>query len=658
MKLRILFLLFSFAIFNNLAAQNANSCYADLRREGVRLLEKKDYRNAIDKFFAARYCPDKPAKDDLDDLIQRTQNQWVKALDDAKKATVRALAKADSLIAYFGFAQDRAWAYKNGKFAVIDRSGKRLTDFEFENPESFKESGYAIAQKADGFYYLIDKTGKVSEPYNYFFPCNNGWYKVKKGNLYTFYDKNYRQVEGWGWYEAIGNFDRGLAKMKKNGKWGLINNKGKIITSPVFDEIGDSFFADRNIAKVKQADKWGIIDRNGRFILEPNYYQIEFYSFDCKLRGAYSLKYNGKYGLLNQDYKIWTDTLFDRRPECQGDFIFAMQGNQYQLFDSTLKVLIPAEIGTTLNFLFDQTVTHIQKDNKWGFFVKSNYKIIAPQFDSQPYFDNGVASVYKNGKVGFINLEGTFIIPPQYDKAYRPIWGDHIFTVEIGGKQINIDRNNQLLDYAPRGPYREGLAAISQNGKEGYIDKKGETVIPPQFDYADIFKNGLANIQVAGKWGTINKKGEMVIPPQFDEKYAFKNGFARVKKGNQFAIMDTTGHYIIQFKDQQIDFEAFNGNLIWVKDESDKWGLMNKQGQSIVSPRYDRIYFGENGALSVVQNGKHGVVDEMGRILISPQFDSVYMFIEYGTATSYGEEFRISHKGELIVDETLEPQKK
>lgn len=65
-------------------AQKKENCYTALRKDGLALLQKKNYRSAIDKFFAARYCPDKPAKDDLDALIKKTQDAWVKALDDAK----------------------------------------------------------------------------------------------------------------------------------------------------------------------------------------------------------------------------------------------------------------------------------------------------------------------------------------------------------------------------------------------------------------------------------------------------------------------------------------------------------------------------------------------------------------------------------------------
>ncbi len=80
-----------------LAAQN--QCYQDLRKEGLSLLAQKDYRKAIDKFFAARYCPDKPVKDDLDELIKKTQDAWVKELNDTKKAAQAALQQLQAATA-------------------------------------------------------------------------------------------------------------------------------------------------------------------------------------------------------------------------------------------------------------------------------------------------------------------------------------------------------------------------------------------------------------------------------------------------------------------------------------------------------------------------------------------------------------------------------
>ena len=44
-------------------------------------------------------------------------------------------------------------------------------------------------------------------------------------------------------------------------------------------------------------------------------------------------------------------------------------------------------------------------------------------------------------------------------------------------------------------------------GKYGYIDKTGQMIITPQFDYADAFSEGLTRVGIgdanAGKWGYI-----------------------------------------------------------------------------------------------------------------------------------------------------------
>ncbi len=284
----------------------------------------------------------------------------MKALDDAKKATDRALAKADSLIAYFGFTQDRAWAYKSGKFAVIDRSGKRLTNFEFENPEPFKQSGYAIAQKADGFYYLIDKTGKVSEPYNYFFPCNNGWYKVKKGNLHTFYDKNYKQVEGWDWYERIENFQNNIAKIQKDGKWGCISPSGNVVTPILFDAID---FLDTNFAIVDVAGKEGIINKEGSYIIPPQFEDIYSYTGDCFAKAFF--KNDGKYGVFDKNFNVMVSSRFDWIQGCTNDLLGFKQNDKFGILDKNGNIIVQPEYESI--FSNDKNITWLLKDNKWGY---------------------------------------------------------------------------------------------------------------------------------------------------------------------------------------------------------------------------------------------------------------------------------------------------
>ena len=79
--------LFLFLIADGaLAAQPAQSasCYQAMRQEGVDMMQKKNYKNAINQFWTTLVvCKDKPPKDDLNDLIREAQQRWVSDLENA-----------------------------------------------------------------------------------------------------------------------------------------------------------------------------------------------------------------------------------------------------------------------------------------------------------------------------------------------------------------------------------------------------------------------------------------------------------------------------------------------------------------------------------------------------------------------------------------------
>ena len=54
--------------------------------------------------------------------------------------------------------------------------------------------------------------------------------------------------------------------------------------------------------------------------------------------------------------------------------------------------------------------------------------------------------------------------------------------------------------------FYDGLSCVKQNGKYGFIDKKGKVVVPFQFDdTAYSFSDGLAYVKQDGKYGFIDK---------------------------------------------------------------------------------------------------------------------------------------------------------
>ena len=58
------------------------------------------------------------------------------------------------------------------------------------------------------------------------------------------------------------------AAVKKNGKWGYIDNKGKIVIEPAYEDA-DSFSI--GYAPFCENGKWGCIDKKGVVLIKPQF---------------------------------------------------------------------------------------------------------------------------------------------------------------------------------------------------------------------------------------------------------------------------------------------------------------------------------------------------------------------------------------------------
>ena len=57
------------------------------------------------------------------------------------------------------------------------------------------------------------------------------------------------------------------------------------------------------------------------------------------------------------------------------------------------------------------------------------------------------------------------------------------------------------------------LGRVLKEGKQGYLDTKGNIAIEPKFDIAWEFSKGLARVEIDGKEGYINSEGKYVWEP-------------------------------------------------------------------------------------------------------------------------------------------------
>ncbi|MFW6016142.1 MAG: WG repeat-containing protein, partial [bacterium] len=149
--------------------------------------------------------------------------------------------------------------------------------------------------------------------------------------------------------------------------------------------------------------------------------------------------------------------------------------------------------------------------------------------------------------------------------------------------------------------FSEGLALVVNNNNAGYIDASGEYKIEPTLYYDPFssngnFSNGLAPAKKSEeeKWGYINKKGEFVIPPIFDYAYDFSGEIACIKEDSKFGYIDINGEYLIKPKYEVA--KSFFEELALVKEEGNEYyGYINKKGEMVIAPTYiymDQVMYG------------------------------------------------------------------
>ena len=136
-------------------------------------------------------------------------------------------------------------------------------------------------------------------------------------------------------------------------------------------------------------------------------------------------------------------------------------------------------------------------------------------------------------------------IKSLYDEVYEE---EKIYLVKKNGKYGVLDKNGHVL-IKPKytgidSRFYEGMLTTWGEGGVGYINEKGEEVVPCIYQSSQKFSNGLAGVRRKGeKWGFINKQGKEVIPPTYDEIWEpfSEKGIAKVELNKEKFYIDTKG---------------------------------------------------------------------------------------------------------------------
>ncbi len=301
---------------------------------------------------------------------------------------------------------------------------------------------------------------------------------------------------------------------------------------------------------------------------------------------------------------------------------------------------------------------------------------ITPRFEAAFDFRQGMALVCSGGLWGWINRTGDFVIPPTFPMAL-PFDGNLAAAQDAAtGKYGLIGRGG---DFVIRPKY-DGIQTFGVNnlgvGANTYrarMRAKGYVKI----SYSSERNREPAPIILAhsnGLWGAINRKGETVLKPQFDEVLAFQDyDLAHVvfypsssvvtwqtgayPLGTKYGLLASDGVLAPGRYDEPARFS--NGMAAVCCD--DKWGYINTRFEEIIAPKFEKVrqFDGAGDCILARLDGKWGVIDRMGAWVLEPQFDGYTMRKDgYVQAEWFadGQGAGPFSKGEISLSERLDRQ--
>lgn len=305
-----------------------------------------------------------------------------------------------------------------------------------------------------------------------------------------------------------------------------------------------------------------------------------------------------------------------------------MQDNELVKFERGVvqKVSNTISIANKLLAVAEPQLIPYRKKDKWGFCTPDKKIVIDCQYDYANPFTEGVAWVkdYDNKSEYFIDREGNTLI-----------------KINLLDSNYNIWEN-----------FSNGLALVEKEHLIfGYIDKKGENIVPCIYELAESFSDGLALVNHDRYYGYIERNGDTSIPFIYDYATSFREGIAIARKNGKEFFIDKSGYEIFSELDSSFNLiGSFSEGLVRAQFKG-KYGFINKDGEIVIPYSFDHwlCEFSE-GLAKVRINEKFGYVNKNGNIAVPCSFETAESFSDGLARIKKSDRYGfINKKGDLAI---------
>ena len=425
-------------------------------------------------------------------------------------------------------------------------------------------------------------------------------------------------------------YEKSILKYEKDGKWGLIDFKGKIVAKAKYDSIKSLPYKEGIVVKTENG-KNGLMNMNGKIMIEPKYDSI---TADGYYNKETENKYTGfivsqetengiRYGYINHNCEKLLDVEYNqisRINEIQEESVFLLnqKNGLYGIHKNKTQLIDNSYNSIEYDYLAKRFL--VSKQNKLGVFDENGKEILKPEFDDIEFTINQIIAI-KDDITYHFDLNG--------NKTTNS-------TIKY------LDLNSDVYD-----------EIVNENGKYGVAKKNGEVIIDCKYDYIKYAFNNYFIATYNGKDGIINEKDELLIDHKFDviqligatnaiqalltetnTSYIYNSKLENVLvidnaeineiNGYTQVISDTKMEYLDQNGNLVSNTEVYKTNKLFAKEQDGKWGFADKEGKMVVESKYTMVSeFNEYGFAGIKQDDKWGVIDENGNIILEPTYNNI-----------------------------------
>lgn len=142
--------------------------------------------------------------------------------------------------------------------------------------------------------------------------------------------------------------------------------------------------------------------------------------------------------------------------------------------------------------------------------------------------------------------------------------------------------------------------AVPVGERWGFINRRGDLVIPAIYDQVGSMSDGRAAVQTGERWGFVDARGRMVVPAIYRRVSYFSEGVAAVQRPDLlWGYVDTQGHPVGPAV--YLDAAPFSEGMAAVQCENGRFGFINLMGEQVVPCRYRTVGAFHDGRAGVTE---------------------------------------------------------